>query len=589
MVYPAAGYAALRTGEVRFNREHPPLMKLLTGATWLSTDLPVSAAPGWREKNQWAFGRHLLYGAGHDAGKLLARARFPVALLSGLLVLAVWGAARRLFGAVAGWSAAMLVALDPLVLAHAGLATTDLGAAALAFGATLAIPWAAQRGGRARVLAAGGLLGAALAAKFSTVVLLALLPVTVWLGRDRLRGALLRVAGMAGVAFLVVTATYGRAGPGPWLEGLQMLLTHDAAGHPAYAFGRWGDGGWWWYFPAAWAVKTPLILLAAQAAGLVWVLRSRRRAAESWALLLAAGLFGATAMMASLNLGVRHLLPVVPSLAVLGGGAAAALWGSRAGKASLLGAGALLAGGTLAVHPDEITDANLLVGGPDRLWRVLSDSNVDWGQALPSLARALEGRPVRRLYLGYFGTADPHADGLRYVWVPGMNMIERRVEEGPHPDGREWLAVSVTTLLDVYTERHSAYAWLRDRPMTAFPGHAIALYDVTGETEVFVRLGETALALGEPEAALAPLVRAAELRPSDVALHVLLARLTASLGLAAETDATCARAVALAGTSSQEAELCALLSRQARQPREAPSGTQPSGEDARRSFLIRSR
>jgi hypothetical protein len=568
VVYPAAGYATLRTGEVRLNREHPPLMKLLTGAAWLGTGLPVTEAPGWQERDQWRFGRHLLYGAGQDAAALLFRARVPVALLSAALLLGVWGAARRRWGPAAGWMAAAMYGLDPLVLAHAGLATTDLGAAAFTFGAAIAIPWALARGGAARTLAAGALLGAALSAKFSTVVVLAVLPVSLWLERRQPGAALRRAASILAVATGVLLAVYGRTGPGAWLEGLRILLSHDTLGHPTYAFGRWSEGGWWWYFPAAWAVKTPLVLLAAQLAGVVWALRVRARLAAGWPLLLLAGLFAGTAMLASLNLGVRHLLPMTPCLAVLAGGAGSALWGarSRLARVGLVAAGAVLAVGTLSVHPDEIADANLLAGGPRGVWRVLSDSNVDWGQALPSVEQALAGHPVRRLYLGYFGTADPHASGLRYVWLPALNMIERRVEDGPDPQGREWLAVSVTTLMDVYTARRSAHAWLRDRPMTAFPGHAIALYDITGDAEAFVRLGHTALTLGEPEAALAPLRRATELAPGDAAVHVLFARAAAGVRQAEEVDTACARALALTGPGSPEARACEVLVQAARSP-----------------------
>src|SRR6185503_19038139 len=103
-----------------------------------------------------------------------------------------------------GWAAAALVALDPLVIAHAGLATTDLGAAALAFGAAVVVPWALARRGMGRVLAAGGLLGMALAAKFSAIVLLALLPVGVWLARGRGRRVLVEALGCTAVAALVV-------------------------------------------------------------------------------------------------------------------------------------------------------------------------------------------------------------------------------------------------------------------------------------------------------------------------------------------------------------------------------------------------
>ena len=589
VVYPAAGYAAWKTGEVRLNLEHPPLLKLLTGATWLPTGLPVEGAPGWAEGNQWAFGSHLLYGAGEGAAGLLWRARLPIALLSGALVLAVWAVARRRWGPVAGWAAAALVALDPLVIAHAGLATTDLGAAALAFGAAVVVPWALARGGMGRVLAAGGLLGMALAAKFSAIVLLALLPVGVWLARGRGRRVLVEALGCTAVAALVVVAVYGRSGPGAWLEGVRMLARHDEVGHPAYAFGRWGERGWWWYFPAAWLVKTPLMALAAQALGIVWAVRRRERLTAAWPLLLVAGLFAASASAASLNLGIRHLLPLVPCLAVLAGGALADLW-RRGGpaRACVLAAGLLLAGGTLRIHPDEIADANLLAGGPDRLWRVLSDSNVDWGQALPSLAEELARRPTRRLYLAYFGTADPHASGLRYSWLPAFNMIPRRVEDGPDPAGREWLAVSATTLMDVYTTRHEAYAWLRERPMTAFPGHAIALYDITDDGAVFALLGDTALRLGEFEAARAPLRRAADLSPEDAGIPLKLALAAANLREPEETATACARVRLLAGEASQEAAACASLLALAGTP-QSPGAPEPDSEEARRAFLIRSK
>ncbi len=589
VVYPAAGYAAWKTGEVRLNLEHPPLLKLLSGAMWLGTGLPVEGAPGYGEGNQWAFGAHLLYGAGEDPSGLLLRARLPMALLSGALVLAVWAVARRLGGPVAGWAAAALVALDPLVVAHAGLATTDLGAAAFIFGAALAVPWALERGGAVRVLGAGALLGAALAAKLSAVVLLALFPVALWRARGRGGRAVLAAAGCLAVAALVVVATYGRSGPGAWLEGVRMLARHDAVGHPAYAFGRWSDRGWWWYFPAAWLVKTPLVALAAQALGIVWVLRRSSRLSAAWPLLVAPAVFAASASAASLNLGVRHLLALVPCLAVLAGGAAAALWerGTPA-RASVLAAGLVLAAGTLRVHPDEIADANLLAGGPDGLWRVLSDSNVDWGQALPALADDLAHRPTRRLYLAYFGNADPHASGLRYVWLPALNMIPRRVEDGPDPRGREWLAVSATTLMDVYTERHEAHAWLRGRPMTAFPGHAIALYDITDDGAAFVQLGDMALNLGEPEASRAPLRRAAELLPADPTVPLKLALAAASLREPEEAEAACVRVRALAGEASREAAACASILAVARTPR-LPGAAEPDSEEERRGFLIRSR
>jgi len=569
VVYPAAGYATLRSGEVRLNREHPPLLKLLSGAMWLGTGLPVAQAPGWDPPDQWAFGRHLLYGRGRDAARLLARARLPMALLSGAMVVAVWAAARRLAGPVAGAAALVLISLDPLVVAHAGLATTDLGAAATLFAAVLALPWGLSRGGGGRLALAGAALGAALASKFSAVVLLLLLPALAWRGRDRLLLSLARVAAILATAALVVVLVYGRSGPLLWFEGMRMLAEHQRVGHPTYAFGQWSNQGWWWYFPAAWLVKTPLVLLVAQGLGVAWAWRRRDLLHRTWPLLALPALLGLAALSGTLNLGVRHLLPVSPCLAVLGGGAVAAVWEVERsrwrarGRTGVALAGLALAGGTLAAHPDELAYGNLLIGGTDRTWKVLSDSNVDWGQALPTLARQMSHQPVRRLYLAYFGSADPAAEGIAYVWLPTMNMIERRVAPEGDPGGREWLAVSVTALMDVYEQEHAAYAWLRPRRMTAFPGRSIALYDITGDPSAFERLGETALSLGDPAAALPTLQRAAELAPRAASVRLRLAEAWSGLGAAEPTARECAQAVALSGAAPAMVATCDALRREA--------------------------
>ena len=62
-------------------------------------------------------------------------------------------------------------------------------------------------------------------------------------------------------------------------------------------------------------------------------------------------------------------------------------------QAWLIGLG--LAGQAMAVvgvHPFELTYFNVLAGGPLGGRRILSDSNLDWGQGLKGLTRACSGR-----------------------------------------------------------------------------------------------------------------------------------------------------------------------------------------------------
>ncbi len=43
----------------------------------------------------------------------------------------------------------------------------------------------------------------------------------------------------------------------PYLLGLKDLASHNAQGHDAYLLGEVSRQGWWYYFPVAFAVKTP--------------------------------------------------------------------------------------------------------------------------------------------------------------------------------------------------------------------------------------------------------------------------------------------------------------------------------------------
>ena len=572
VVYPTSGYSYLTTADHRMNPEHPPLLKLLTGACWLGTGLSAEATPGWVEGDQWRFGRSMLYGGPVRPDRLLFRARAGIAALSMLLAAAVFLTAWRLGGGTAALAGLTLYVFDPLVGAHAGLATTDLGAAAFYFLASLSFPGAVLRGEWSRMLLAGLLLGLGLASKFSLLPLLVVLAAFAVAGRtlERLEAGegsgevapridprhLGRAAVVLGVGVLVLIACYGPAGPAGYLRGLGLLGHHEQVGHPAYAFGHYGDSGWWWFFPAAWAVKTPLPILLGSLSGVTLLLvQARKRPRVAMTLLLPVGLLAVAATLSSLNLGVRHLLPLTPFLAVAGGLAVSAVWRSgRTGAVLVLLGGGWLIVGTLRVHPDELAYSNELAGGPGRTWRVLADSNVDWGQDLPALAGEIGRYPLRRLYLSYFGTADPAAHGLVYQWSPGMGMAERRFQDGPEVDGREWIAISVTNLLDVYTARHDAHAWLRERRFSAFPGRSIALFDITDDARAHWMVGRTAVRFADAEAAEPALRRALELDPGNDLARADLLRVLAARGRRDELATECARA-----TAERLRELCTEL------------------------------
>lgn len=572
VVYPTSGYAYLTTGDYRMNPEHPPFLKLLQGASWAGTGLSARSTPGWVETDQWRFGREMLYRGGAPPEKLLFRARAVSAVLSTVLLIVLALAAFRIGGAAAGIIAAGLYALDPLAIAHAGLATTDTGSALLYFSAAILLPGAILRGGWPRTVASGVVLGLALASKFSMLPLIVLAVLIAAIGPRMHRtgsgnaGVWPRLAVILLVAAVCLTLTYGLEGPGRYLHGLWLQLFHEKVGHPAYAFGLHSDSGWWWYFPAAWTVKTPLPILLLTFSGLTAVLvRFRRRPVFHAVLLAAPVMLAAGAVFSSLNIGVRHLLPVTPFLAVAAGIGASVLWKSRRWtRFAVAGLAVWLALATGLSHPHQLSYGNELIGGPGNTWRHLADSNVDWGQDLPAVAEIVRKAPLRRLYLSYFGTADPAASGLTYVRIPGMGMAERRFEDGEDPGGREWLAVSITNLHGVYTVKKDAYAWLRERTMAGLAGGSIAMWEITGDAAAHRELGLTALRFGDAEQALRPLERAIELDGSDrrarhelVRTYAALSRWGEALGECAileqvETVDLCSRIREAAGTAETQ-------------------------------------
>ena len=178
-----AGLAAVATGEVRLNPQHPPLVKLLAGLSASTADphLPLDGS-AYARADQWTFGRAVLFESGNDHRALLFRGRLPVVFVSLLGGLGVFLWSRERFGDGAGLLSLALFAFSPTVLAHGRLVTMDATVAAGTVW-TLYLWWrltrpadpaAAGAGGvrTGRALACGVALGLTLGAKFSGLLLL---------------------------------------------------------------------------------------------------------------------------------------------------------------------------------------------------------------------------------------------------------------------------------------------------------------------------------------------------------------------------------------------------------------------------------
>ncbi len=439
-----AGLAAVATGELRLNPEHPPLVKLLSGlaASTLHPALPLDSS-AYREANEWRFGREVLFESGNDPRALLFRGRLPIVALSVLGGLGVFLWSRRRFGPGGGLLSLTLYAFSPTVLAHGRLVTMD---AAVAAGSvwTLYLAWrvTASRSrawSSRRLLAAqaacGLALGLTLAAKFSGLILLPALALADLgalgvAGRAVWRDRLVRWSVALSLAALVVEALYlGSGGLGRYVHDLGHLYGENDPDALYYLAGRFRHGSFPEYFAVALAVKTSLAGLAAMAGGLALAGRAVVRRSPRWRddlfLWVPAALWLAVHSAFALDLGVRYVLPLYPLLFLLAGGLVPALgvaFGERSARSGSLGRQlALLLPAALglaqlstavAAHPDYLPFFNRLAGGERGGVAWLDDSNLDWGQDLARLAPWLAARGVGPVRLLYYGAGVPRAYGV---------------------------------------------------------------------------------------------------------------------------------------------------------------------------------
>ncbi|MBI3564938.1 MAG: glycosyltransferase family 39 protein [Elusimicrobia bacterium] len=503
-VHLAAGYTDLVHGRYRLNAlDHPPLGEMWAALPLLTMRLDrFESHPAWLSAAVYHYGDLFLYHNRVPPGSLLGAARaWNLVTLTLLVAAALLLWARRLEGDAGMWGAAVALGFCVPWLSNAALVTTDAPSAALFFAACAAL--AAPERTRRHWLLAGLAAGAALAAKFNMIVLPPLLAFALGVDRRPEAGRASRAAGAAlGVlaAVLALAAAYRFVRADLWFAGLSATLTRLSEGRSAYLLGAHSSTGWPWYLPAATLVKTPLALLLVGGWGFARALR-KPRADAAWLVVPPCGYFVA-ALLSKTQIGYRHVLPLYPFLCLWAGLGAADLWrrGTR-GRAAAVLAGLWLAASVGANHPRHLAYFNELAGGHGERW--LSDSNLDWGQDLPALARELAARGNPPVVLAYFGGGDPAAYGIRYAPLAVVANVERPGNAALASGGPVWLAVSETNLVGTYYRDHGLFDWLSSRTPAAKPGGSIWLYDLTADADARARLSAMLAAAGRYGDALA--------------------------------------------------------------------------------------
>jgi Dolichyl-phosphate-mannose-protein mannosyltransferase len=519
IVMMPAAYYHLAAGNCQLVHEHPPLAKLVSGVALIFVQ-PNEARPEkfgvaadspsgkWKyEESFWEENPELFE-------SLSFWGRVPMIALSFATGLVLFAFARDLFGPRAALLAVTLFSIEPTVLGHGRVVQTDVAAS---FGYLLVLLallryLRAPDGRRALLVGLAG--GVACTAKFSMLLVAPLVGV-VFLARlfrarrdkGTRRSVLAHASLVALAAVLFVNATYffDHRALGPedvtWAKtyfpvshesvlratealsyvlptdfvlGVFWQIWHNGDGHNAGLLGMYSRTGWWYYFPVAFALKTTIPLIILSLASLAWgayELIKRRDRRFLFVLAPFAAYFGFV-LMSHIDIGVRYLLPAYMLLFVAGGALLERLaLSARARRAGLIVAVALF--GWMCVEavrafPDHLSYMNQFASARPHWW-YLSDSNVEWGDDVRSLAEYLRARGETSVAGGFLGafltlhhygvgfddSLQPHPPGStrpRYTAV-GASFLNGSTVPGYDHDGRAVTEDERVNTFDEYRRR----------------------------------------------------------------------------------------------------------------------------------------
>ncbi|HEX4965407.1 MAG TPA: glycosyltransferase family 39 protein [Thermoanaerobaculia bacterium] len=517
-----AGYYYLKTADFSVYPHNPPLLKVLAALPLLALQPaigppPRRGSPAWQP---WIFGTDFMERNRAIYDRIFLLGRLPILALGVFLGWIVWRWSRELYGPRAGLVSLAGYAFCPTIIAHAHLATIDVGAAAF----MLLALWAFQRHVATptprRLLLCGIALGLAELAKLSSLLLypiFGLLALAALARGDRFSlwpkrrwpvvGSLAALIVIFALSVFVLDLGYLFQGvgrplasyefhsrfltrltavlpgalplpvPAPFLDGFDMVQLDSELGEfPAYLFGQWSREGSVLYYPVALLFKTPLLLLAAWLAAPFARLRPRPRGELFAALPLLLLLAASSLLFHRIAYGIRYILPVLPLALIYMGRLVPYLeTRTRALRIAAVTALALYPLSALLATPNTIDYFNLLARGRGDL--VLLDSNIDWGQGLKRVRAYMDREKLDRIDLAYFGHVDPAIYGISWDFPrpghPGPVAVSANFLHG-YP----YVTYAGGRMVPV---RPDAFRWLERYPVVKSLGGGIFIVQAPGE------------------------------------------------------------------------------------------------------------
>ncbi len=253
-----------------------------------------------------------------------------------------------------------------------------------------------------------------------------------------------------------------------YFQGLIETSNHNFWGHTAFLLGEIRVHGWWYYFPVAMAVKLPLLTWGGLLLSLGLLLRRTRwrwnPASGFWILVLPPAMFLLWSMTGHINIGVRHVMPVIVFIPLWIGAAGARLrraWQMPIAAVVVVGIGLT----ALLAWPHTLGYFNAAAGGTAHGHTILQDSNLDWNQDTWRLRSYLTQH-----HISTYGLAIPGNRKELFFDEAGYVMTDEEYAHGERPVGTYY--ISAGALYDTNNPFH----WLWNETPTTVVGTTIYEY-----------------------------------------------------------------------------------------------------------------
>ncbi|HBC87343.1 MAG TPA: hypothetical protein DCZ94_10345 [Lentisphaeria bacterium] len=492
-VHVTGGFCFWKMDDYRINPENGNFPQRWAAIPLLfdnKINMPVFTKNPSLEANEWLTAYDFLFKKGNSPDRLFVLSRSMMVLLSLLLGLIVYCWSKKYFGIEGAALSLLLYVFCPTILAHSRLVTSDIAATLCFIGSAWTIWYMLEKITLPRVLLASLWLSFLFLAKMSAFLIIPMYLIMIavrlkmnpdleveipgramklvkqseqlvaflaaglvnaliivffiWmsfgfrysmLNDDAIKPeimednwqSVLKDTGLPGK--LVDFARQKRLLPEAYLFGFQFVLKKSEVRY-TYLNGEQSLKGWWYFFPYACLVKTPLPVLGILTLLMIFSLRKLRKLPKDDAmvklypftpLIVLALVYLVFAIASSINIGHRHVLVLYPVAYIFAG----ACWllfrrSAMSLKITLVFCFLWIIVESFSIWPHYLAYFNQLAGGPQNGYRHLVDSSLDWGQDLKGLGKWLKEKELlnqkkTNVYVSYFGIAsiDYYAPGVK--------------------------------------------------------------------------------------------------------------------------------------------------------------------------------